>query len=448
MGNISTTFCGKKVKSPLGVACLASYGGIVTANPRVRADLLLKAAEEGAGWISLAYTCTEDQKDYPKGKEPLILWGMIDDGSIEAFGSQKFITATGDEKSIMARRDEALEQVAILKRELPKDVLIKADCIAEGEDFDKWVSHGKEFEQAGADYIEFDVSCTVTAFHIKTEWAVSQEPGLPTEYLSHIPQGLAEIITKAKKEIKIPIGFKMAVEAGYPRVIHVANATKKAGADFITCFNAPIAFSPIDIYNDGKPLRSMWPHKANCFTFSSGMGRARARGLMAAIKMFVPDIELVGISGLLQPEHIVDYIMMGAQVCESSSGYLYHGVQFFRKCNKWLSRYMDQMGYESIDEFRGAALNHFKIGEDIDYEYGKYYAVTDTAKCNSCQNCVSLCDAPYVRGSKVLINPDRCAGCALCTFICPQGARILVAREVVKKLDIAKDYADQPWRAK
>jgi len=333
MADISTTFCGNRVKSPLGLANLANYGGIAMANPRVRVDASLRAVENGAAWVSLGYVCTEDQKDYPKGKDPVNVWGMVNDGGFPPFPDQQYLIATADEAAIMASRDESLEIVALLKRELPKDVPIKADCIAPGADLEKWVSHAKEFEQAGVDFIQLDISCPETAFHEETEWAVEVEPGMPIEYLCNIPKAMSEVVSKVRKEVKVPIGFKFSAETGYPRCVNVANEARKSGVDFIDILNAPIGFNPIDIYNDGRPLRSMWPYKHNCFTLTTGMGRTRARAHLAAVKLFVPDVELIAISGLHKPEHIVDYIMMGAQVCESCSGFLYQGVQFFKKCN-------------------------------------------------------------------------------------------------------------------
>ena len=446
MADISTMFCGKKVKSPLGVAALANYGGIAMANPRERVDCYLRAVEEGAGFVTLSYTCTEDQKDYPKGKDPLFVWGMCNDGGLPKWGNQKYVVAAADEHAVMARRDEVLEQIALLKRELPKDVLIKADVIGPGIEFDIWASHAHEFEQAGVDHLELDVSCTLTAAHLKTEWAVTVEPGLPTELMSNVPEALCELITEVKKKVKIPVGYKVSPEAGFPRFITIVKRTYDAGANFVTCTNAPASFNPIDIYNDGKPLRSMWPHTSNTLVFTSGQGRAQGRRDVSMIKLFVPGMEPVGITGIQEPEHIVDYIMLGAQVCESCSGYLYQGAQFYRKCNRWLERYMDQMEYKSIDEFRGAALKHFKWYEDFDFEYGKWYAETITDKCNLCRNCISLCAAPYIKGGKVLVDPDKCAGCFLCSFICPEEARVMVRREVPKKLDVAATYANEPWR--
>jgi len=448
MADLSTTFCGKKVKSPLGVAALANYGGTAMANPRNRVDCYLRAVEQGASFITLSYTCTEDQKDYPKGKEPMFIWGMNNDGGLPKWGDQKYIIGAGDEHAVLARKDEALEQIVLLKKELPSDILIKADVIGPGVDFDLWASHAAEFEQSGVDLIELDVSCTLTGAHLKTEWAVAEYPGLPTEQMSNVPAALAEMLGKVKKKVSMPFGFKISPEAGFPKFITIAKAAFDAGASFITCTNAPATFNPIDIYNDGRPLRSMWPHTSNTLVFTSGQGRAQGRRDVSMIKMFVPEMQPVGITGLQRPEDVVDFIMLGAQVCESCSGYLYQGDHFYKKCNTWLSRYMDQMEYESIDQFRGAALKHFKWYEDFDFEYGKWMAVTDPDKCNGCKNCISLCVAPYIKGGKVFVDPDKCAGCFLCSFICPEDARSMVQREVPKELDVAATYAGQSWRKK
>lgn len=448
MADLSTKFCGRKVKSPLGVAALANYGGAEMANPRTRVDAYLRCVEQGAGFVTMSYTCIENQKLYPKGKEPLFVWGMNNDGGLPKWGDQKYIIGAADEHAVMARKDEVLEQIRLLKKELPQDVLIKADAIGPGIEFDTWASHALEFQQAGVDLIELDVSCTLTGIHLETEWAVAAYPGLPTEQMSNVPEALSQMLRKVKEKVTVPFGFKISPEAGFPKFITIARAAYDAGASFITCTNAPATFNPIDIYNDGRPLRSHWPYDSNTLVFTSGQGRAQGRRDVSMIKMFVPEIEPVGITGLQRPEDVVDYLMLGAQVCESCAGLLYQGDHFFRRCNTWLSRYMDQMKYESIDQFRSAALKHFKWYDDFDFEYGEKFAVTDSDKCNGCKNCISMCTANYSKGDKIFVDPEKCAGCALCSFICPQNARSMVLRNTPKELDLAKKYSGEAWRAK
>jgi len=441
MADTSVDFFGVRMRSPFGIAALAK-SSIGEIKARKHAEMLMESVKAGGGHVTTHYICPELMKDYPKGKEPLIKWGMLTDES--PAGDLKYLFLSADEHTIMGRKDSGMEMLKYLKDMVPPDVPIVANIIGPGSDAQAWADHAREFEDAGADIIELDPSCAITAFHLETEWAVApQEEGFPVNVAADEIDVMVDILKAVTRKVKIPVGFKMSPETGWPRMIYLAKATYDAGAKFISCTNAPYTFSPIDIYNNGRPLHSAFlyaPH--NMWVAAIGSGRAIGRKCTAAIKTFVPQMHVNGITGIMKPEHVIEYIMLGATFCQISSGLMWYGMDIFRRCQKFLEKFMDDQGYETIDDMRGAALKHTaKTAEEFNYRYGELVAIADHSKCTGCGRCMNtICFANYKKGNKAYVDEESCAGCGLCCYICPAGARTLIERDVPKKLDLAAAY--------
>jgi len=441
MADLSVDICGVKMRNPIGAAALAnSYTSAV--GPKEHAEKILESVEAGAGHCSTHYICPELMKDYPKGKEPMMRWGMATDDAPK--GDMKYLFLTADEHTIMGRKDKGLEVLKYLKDGVPKDVPVIANIIGPGSDAKAWAEHAKIFEDAGADIIELDPSCSITAFHTETEWAVAaKEEGFPVNVAADEIDVMTEIVRETKKLVKIPVGFKMSPETGWPRMIYLAKSTLDAGCNFISCTNAPYGFSPFDIYNNGRPMQSMFPYvNKNVWVALIGYGRAIGRKCTAAIKTFVPEMQVNGITGIMKPEHVVDYMMLGASFCQISSGLMWYGADIFKRSVNFLEKFMDGQGYGTIEDLKGLALKHTaKTTEEFDWMTGKLVAETDYSKCNGCGRCVgTICYASYMQGNKAMVKEDACTGCALCQHICPTGAKMIVRRETPRKIDFASEY--------
>ena len=172
-----------------------------------------------------------------------------------------------------------------------------------------------------------------------------------------------------------------------------------------------------------------------------GASRQIARKQVAGIKLTIPDIEVVGITGIVKPEDVIDYIMLGAQITELSSGIMFYGGKYIKKVKDFLEKFMAEQGYESIGDFRGLALKEFEMDStNIDYGFGERLAVTDEFKCTGCGFCVeSQCYASCLRDGVAIVLPDECTGCGLCVHICPQEARTMIARDKPRHVGI--DYS-------
>lgn len=428
--SLKTTFCGREIRSPFGGAALA-MSSPAAASAESYIDKLSKFVEYGAGIASTLYVCPEHLKDYPKGKEPTFKWGR------NKREDHNYLIFQADKDCIMGRLEEGLEIVRRLRERCPENVLVQANIVVESDEPKTWAEHAKAFEDAGADIIELDVSCAINAYE-ESDQVDSWMRGMPLDFLADRPEELSKVLRAITSVVKIPVGFKMTPESGFPRFLYIAKAAYEAGARFVSCSNAPICVNPIDIYNRGRPASEAYPIAKNQFVGLVGGGRFIGRKQVAGIKLLVPELEVVGITGILKPEDVVDYIMLGAQITELSSGLMWYGGRYIKRVKRFLEQFMKEQGYGSIDDFRGLALKDFAAdATKIDYAFGQRLAVTDESKCTGCGFCVdSQCYASYLEDGIAMVDSDECTGCGLCVHICPYEARTLVTREKPRPVGI------------
>ncbi|KUO71323.1 MAG: hypothetical protein APF81_19190 [Desulfosporosinus sp. BRH_c37] len=417
--DLSVEFAGVKMRSPLGVAAQAPFAPASISGDRL-AEILLKHVDAGAGYIHTPYTNVE--LHHPKNKLPT---GRFLKAHTPGFGRSGFWVAA-DSYRIEMRKEESLKMVKFLKTRLPSDVPIIANIMGPGADPEGWANLAKEFEDAGADIIELDVSCPLPATAAgAVESFVSAEriPEHAGMLLGDNPALTIAVTTAVVKKTRLPVGVKLTPETGFPRLIGLVEQLKEVGAKFITSVNAPLSVAPPDIYNFGK---SPYPGlSAN--TISPVVGpwtRYLCYRNVGTISMFVPGIDQAAVGGLVDVSHSVEAMMLGAKICEFSSGTLWKGWSFITDSLNFLKKYMHKYGYESLEEFRGLGVQYIKPADEIDWGLGKLAAKIDQTKCKGCGICANnLCWAIKMNDdNKATVLEKDCGACALCIAICPSDA--------------------------
>ena len=119
----------------------------------------------------------------------------------------------------------------------------------------------------------------------------------------------------------------------------------------------------------------------------------------------------------------IEMIMFGAHAVSFCTLFMIKGFEALAEIEKGLKNYMEQQGFESIDDFRGAALQHItsSISES---EIIPNVARIDPEKCTGCGICLkpAHCLAITPENGKVVVNEAECIGCGTCFLLCPEGA--------------------------
>jgi dihydroorotate dehydrogenase/Pyruvate/2-oxoacid:ferredoxin oxidoreductase delta subunit len=427
MADLSVTFVGKKLRSPLGVASHAVLNPGL-GDTKAETEHLKQYADLSVGYIHTPFICPEEE--HPRDKPPA--WKFQNVRSRAPFAMEGLLVTT-EAARIMCRLNPGLNMIEQLRENLSDDVAVIANMIGPGADPEGWADHCKKAENAGADIIEMNVSCPIPASEAKSVHAYQCGEMCDAAgcLLGDSPALLIPVVKAVVDRVNIPVGVKLTPETGFPRVIGIAEEIQKAGAKFITGINAPITCGPPDIYKGG---RGKWVGlSANPICAALGpWDRFLLYRNLGVISAFVPGIEQAGVGGLVEPEHIVEAMMLGARICEYSSGLLWKGTPIIEEALKFLSDYMDRMGYTGVEDFIGLGVKYIQPVEDLDWRSEDFIATVDDSLCTKCGRCAnSICSARRIETDalKLVIDSRYCIGCGLCRAICPENAVSMVEQK-------------------
>lgn len=435
MANLGAEFAGVKMRNPIGIAPHGCPNAIGRSSARRLADFLMRYVDRGAGYVYTPITCGE--RESPLQKKHMGRFLKIES---EGFAPREGMLTIADVNVGMHRLDATVETIRLLKERVPEDVPIFANPVGEGDNIESWVAVSKALEDAGADLIELNFSCPLPAMadedyrKKRTDippsiMAEMERVGL-SPFLGDTPEAIKPIVEAVVKAVKIPVGVKPSPEAGFPRIVAIMKVIAEAGAKFITNINCPISLAPPDIYNEGKPL---WP-KFDINPFAAAIGpwnRYQLYKAVAAGSVFVPEVDHAAVGGIVHPRHMLELMMIGAKHIGLSSALYWGGIRVIPQFISFLEKYMDDQGYEKIDDFLGIAKKYIvPINEMTDWKVDKVVARIDRSKCNECGICIeNFCFATLKdTQGRPIINEDECGACALCVAICPQGAVSLADR--------------------
>jgi len=338
-----------------------------------------------------------------------------------------FFSPSGDRLSV----EQAQKLIDGAKRET--NLAIIANMMGPGGDLEGWATLAKKLEEAGADMIEMNMSCPNIGLMAK-QLGIKASPELGA-VLGRNP-GLAREVTRAVVgAVNIPVMAKMTPEANTPIV---AQECAKGGAAAISAINCPQSLPGVDIYNGGRPI---YPNTKNQ-SFAGLCGpwiRPLAYRHIAQIRMCLPELPIAGGGGLVSWRHMVEVIMYGATVPTFCTVFYLRGFEVLPKFEKKLVQYMDEMGYSTLNDFRGIALKHIVSPNKV--EYLNVVPEIDLEKCNGCTICnrIGHCTVISLFDDKAkVVKKDECYGCGVCYWMCPRDAITMVNEETGEKIKLPR----------
>ncbi|MEL7564471.1 MAG: 4Fe-4S binding protein [Dehalobacterium sp.] len=379
MADLRVNFAGVEFKNPLVLA---------SATPGWDGEGLKKAGLTGIGGVVpktigplqdwAAHPCNGRLHLIKHGGKPI---GMV---NLELFTTKA--RETWIEKDLaIAKEGGAVMQISILAMPHPEET---AQLVQEVQD------------TRLADIMELNVSCPMPASTVGMHIGKSAE--------------LTYQQTKACKAVaKKPLIVKLTPNVS--DMVEIAGAVKEAGADGVVISNSIRSFAGVDI-DTGIPLLR---------GYGGYTGPAIKPVIMRHLSEVARavDIPISAVGGVMSFREIVEYIMLGATTVQTCTAVMWHGYSIISKILKDLENWMDQKGYQSLDEIRGIALPHIAPVEELAKLPAKY-AYIDTDKCNNCGLCSKVCFYRAISPGDNAhhVNQADCDGCGLCNQWCPTGA--------------------------
>ncbi|MDP7070697.1 MAG: NAD-dependent dihydropyrimidine dehydrogenase subunit PreA [Phycisphaerales bacterium] len=334
MADLSTSVNGLQFKNPFIIG---------SGPPGTNANVINKAFAEGWGGVVAKTISLEADKvtnvapRYARmraeGSKEVIGWE-----NIELISDRPFATW--------------LDEFKAIKDAHPEGVLIAS--IMEEYRRDTWIEIVERCQDVGVDAFELNFSCPHGLPERKMGMAMGENPDI-----------VGEVSGWVMEAATIPVWAKMT-----PNVTHIADpghSALQAGCNGLAAINTILSVMGVDL----KTLRPM--PTVEGFTVPGGYSCKAVRPIALRMVMELarmqqdefPETTLSGIGGVETGDDAAQFILLGAHTVQVCTGVMIHGYGMVKDMCDQLSSFMDQHGFASIDDFRGASLPYFSTHADL-----------------------------------------------------------------------------------
>lgn len=393
MANLHTTFAGIASPNPFWLA---------SAPPTDKAYNVNRAFE--AGWGGVVWkTLGEAGPPIVNVNGPRYGALLTPDRRMLGFNNIELITDRDLELN--------LSEIAQVKRDWPDRAMVVSLMVPCEEQ--SWKAILPRVADTGADGIELNFGCP----HGMSERGMGAAVGQVPEYI--------EMVTAwCKQYSKLPVIVKLT-----PNITDIrqpARAAKKGGADAVSLINTISSIMGVD----PKSL-TMSPATGGRGSHGGYCGPAVKPIALNMVAQIAQDqqtsnLPISGIGGIGSWRDALDYIALGAgnvQVCTAA---MVFGFKIVQDMSDGLANYMDEMGFSSIDAFRGRALPSVTEWRYLNLNHISK-AVINQDSCIQCGRCYIACEDTAHQAITAVkdgqrhfeVKEDECVGCNLCVTVCP-----------------------------
>ncbi len=307
--------------------------------------------------------------------------------------------------------DTNFKEIEETKRLWPDRAVIVSLMVESKKDV--WQDIVKRTIDTGADGIELNYGCP----HGMSERGMGAAVGQVPEYCKMITEWVTEVST-------IPVLVKLT-----PNVTDVrmpGRAAKEANASGLSLINTINSIIGVDI--DSMKIRPSIAGKSSHGGFAGPAVKPIALHMVSQIASD-PQINLPisGIGGISNWKDALEFILLGANSVQLCTAVMHYGFRIIDDLTEGLSNWMEEKGFNSLDQVRGKAVEQITDFGDFDLLH-KTVARIDQDKCIHCNLCYIACedgahqciDLTHVNGhNKTVVREEDCVGCSLCYLVCP-----------------------------
>ena len=393
MADLTTNYAGLKLKNPLLAA---------SATETKDAKTMKKCIDAGFGGVvvkSLYGSSIAVARKWHRPRFQLLNWHPNSTDPLKApDGFILYSVEQGSQFNYDEWRDDVNRAKDIIG---DKGVVIGSIMAGSMSD---WPEMCEVVKKTNMDALELDLSCP----HMKE---THKDSGVE---LGADPKHAAEITKLVIEKVNVPVIPKLTPQTA--NLILVARELEKAGASAITCHNRMMALD-IDI-ETASP--SVWP------SYGGWGGPWMMPYNLAWLTKLYPELKvpLSSTSGVWKWQDVIAAIMAGATTVQSCTAVLVKGFDVVKEWLDNMNAWMDDKGYKSLDELRGAVMKNLISGAQLKRRQPGVHAVVDKGKCTGCLWCEKIClyEAIAIEDEVAEVNEDKCDGCGICGQVCPSKA--------------------------
>ncbi|MDF3131035.1 dihydroorotate dehydrogenase-like protein [Kiritimatiellaeota bacterium B1221] len=319
---LSTTYLSLSLSSPL----------VASASPLTgKLDTLRQLEDAGAAAVVLPSVFEEQLQ-----QETSFMDHFLDANTESLSEAQNFFP---DPTLYEHKSDLALEKISAAKASLSIPVIASLN----GSTPEGWSAFAKHIARAGADAIELNL------------YDIAADPSVSSSELEERQLNTVKEICNA---IHIPVTVKIGPH--YSALANMAQRFEQAGAAGLVMFNR---FYQPDFHIESR-------------TTSRKLGLSSSREMLLpmswiAILRGQRTLDLAATTGVHEVDDVIKYLMAGANVVCSTSALLSHGPEKLTEFKQGLAHWLDENGYNDVDELRGCMRREFVDNPEL-FERANY----------------------------------------------------------------------------
>ena len=325
MSDLTTTYLGLRLRSPL----------VASAGPHTGDPAMWQRLEDaGAGAIVLPSLFEEEIE-----QEAFTMAQAYDDTS-DRFGEAQSFLPQIDLPDVGPSRHLALVEQARECLSIP--VIASLNGTTPGG----WVRYARHLAEAGAHAIELNLYDSVV------------DPGITA---ADAERRYAELVEEVKAEISIPLAVKLS--PWFTALGNFAERLQTAGADGLVLFNR--LYQP-DIDLD---TLEVVPRLSLSTSAETRLSLHWIANLFGSVRC-----SLAASSGVHDGADVLKLLLAGADVVMTTSALLQHGPENLRVMERFITDWMVERDYESVNQLRGS-VSRGNVPDPQVYERANYYQV-------------------------------------------------------------------------
>ncbi len=309
--------------------------------------------------------------------------------------------------------DANFKEIAEVKRNFPNHAVIVSLMV---ETKQEWKDIIKRSIDSGADGLELNFGCPHGMCERGMGSAVGQEPSVNEE-----------ITSWAMEYSSIPVLVKLTPNVA--EILPHGMAAQRGGADGVSLINTIKSIIGVDL--DTLIPQPVVGNKSTNGGYCGAAVRPIALHMTAQLARDPNfNIPISGIGGITSWQDAVEFMLLGSSSVQVCTEVMLRGYRIVEDMIDGLERWMNEKGFEKLDDFIGKSVPAYSDWGNLDINY-ETVARINPKLCIGCNRCVVAChdgahqcihineEGIALGNLAPTVDESECVGCNLCQIVCP-----------------------------
>jgi dihydropyrimidine dehydrogenase (NAD+) subunit PreA len=306
-----------------------------------------------------------------------------------------------------------LDEIKRVRKEWPDRVIIGSMMAVIEES--AWKELAVKIADAGVHGIELNLGCP----HGMCERGMGSAIG-------QVPEMVEKVTRWVKEVVDIPVLVKLT--PNITNILWAAEAAQSGGGDAVALINTVNSITSVDLdaMAPTPVVGGQGTHGGYCGTAVKPI----ALNMVAEISRNhdTKDLQISAIGGIENWRDAAEFIALGADGLQVCTAAMLYGFRIVDDMIAGLNQWMDEKGYQTLDDFRGQAVGNTVDWNALDMNFDTK-ALIDTESCIECGRCHIACEDTSHQAISFDVSEDgkrtftviddECVGCNLCQHVCP-----------------------------